>query len=106
HAEVVQDKDGGAGELGEPLVPGPVGPAAGEVGQDAAGFREPGLGPGPDREVGQGLGDVALADADRAVEDDGLTRLQPAEGGEVADLGGGQLRGGGEVEALEGGLGL
>ena len=31
---------------------------------------------------------------------------QPAEGGEVADLGGGQLRGGGEVEPLEGGLGL
>ena len=31
---------------------------------------------------------------------------QPAQGGEVADLGGGQLRGGGEVESLEGGLGL
>ena len=31
---------------------------------------------------------------------------EPAEGGEVADLGGGQLRGGGEVEALQGGLGL
>ena len=40
------------------------------------------------------------------VEDDRLARLQPAEGGEVADLGGGQLRGGGEVEPLEGGLGL
>ena len=57
-------------------------------------------------EVGEGLGDVALADADGAVEDDGLPGLQPAEGGEVADLGGGQLRGGGEVESLEGGLGL
>ena len=43
-------------------------------------------------------------DNDGAVEDDGLAGLQPAEGGEVADLGGGQLRGGGEVEALEGGL--
>jgi hypothetical protein len=32
--------------------------------------------------------------------------LQPAEGGEVADLGGGQFGGGGEVEPLEGGLGL
>ena len=31
---------------------------------------------------------------------------EPAQGGEVADLGGGQLRGGGEVEPLEGGLGL
>ena len=106
HAEVVQDQDGGAGELGEPLVPGAVGPSAGEVGQDAAGLDEPGLGPGADGEVGEGLGDVALADADRAVEDDRLAGGEPAQGGEVADLGGGQLRGGGEVEALEGGLGL
>ena len=79
---------------------------AGQVGQGPAGLDEPGLGAGPDREVGEGLGDVALADADRAVEDDGLAGGQPAQGGEVADLGGGQLRGGAEVEALEGGLGL
>jgi hypothetical protein len=45
HAEVVQDQDGGAGELSEPLVPGPVGPPAGEAGQDPAGLGEPGLGP-------------------------------------------------------------
>ena len=57
-------------------------------------------------EVGQGLGDVALADADRAVEDDRLAGGQPAQRGEVADLGGGQLRRGGEVEPFEGGLGL
>src|SRR3954454_4807908 len=75
----------------------------GEVGQDAAGLEEPCLGPGADGEVGQGLGDVALADADRAVEDDRLAAGQPAQGGEVADLGGGQFRGGGEVEPLEGG---
>jgi hypothetical protein len=67
HAEVVQDRDGWPGELGEPLVPGPVGPAAGEVGEGTAGFREPGPGSGPDREVGEGLSDVALADADGAV---------------------------------------
>ena len=79
---------------------------AGQVGQGPAGFEEPGLGAGADGEVGQGLGDVALADADRAVEDDGLAGVQPAQGGEVADLGGGQLRGGGEVEAFQGGLGL
>ena len=52
---------------------------------------EPGLGAGADREVGEGLGDVALADPDGPVEDDGLAGLQPAQGGEVADLGGGQL---------------
>ena len=72
HGEVVQDQDGGAGELGEPLVPGAVGPAAGEVGEGPAGFHEPGVGAGADREVGEGLGDVALADADGPVEDDGL----------------------------------
>ena len=67
-------------------------------------FEEPGVGAGADRQVGQGLGDVALADADGPVEDDGFAAGQPAEGGEVADLGGGQLRGGIEVESLEGGL--
>ena len=30
--------------------------------------------------------------------------MQPPQGGEVADLGGGQFRAGGEVEAFEGGL--
>jgi transposase len=35
------------------------------VGQDTAGFHEAGVGAGADREVGQGLGDVALADSDR-----------------------------------------
>ena len=45
-----------------------------------------------------------LPDADGAVEDHGLAGVQPAQGGQVADLGGGQLRAGGEVEAFEGGL--
>ena len=31
--EVVQDQDGGAGELGEPLAPGAVGVAAGQMGR-------------------------------------------------------------------------
>ena len=56
--------------------------------------------------MGEGLGDVALADADGAVEDDGLPGLQPAEGGEVADLRGGHLRRRREVEAFQGGLAL
>ncbi len=47
-----------------------------------------------------------LPTPDRAVQDDGLPGLQPAQGGEVADLGGGQFRGGAEVEAFERGLGL
>ena len=70
HAEVVEDEHGGAGELAEPFVPGEVGAAAGQVGQHAAGLEEPGLGAGADGQVTEGLGDVGLADADRAVEDD------------------------------------
>jgi hypothetical protein len=58
HGEVVQDQHGGPGELAEPLAPGPVGVAAGEV--------------------AEGLGDVALPDADGAVEDGGLARLEPS----------------------------
>jgi hypothetical protein len=58
----------------------------------------------PDGQVPQGLRDVAFPDADGAVEDHGLPGVQPAQRGEVADLGGGQLRGRGEVEALKGGL--
>jgi hypothetical protein len=63
HAEVVQDDDGRAGELTEPLVPGEVGAAAGQVGQDATSLEEPDLGAGPDGQVAWGLGDVGLADS-------------------------------------------
>jgi hypothetical protein len=61
---LVQDQDGRAGQLGEPSVPGAVGAPAGQVGQCPAGLHEAGIGAGADREVGQGLGDVALADSD------------------------------------------
>ena len=42
HGEVVEDQDGGAGELGEPGAPGAVGVAAGEVGEQPAGLGERG----------------------------------------------------------------
>ena len=60
----------------------------------------------PDRMArwAEGLGDVGLAHADRAVEDDRFPGVQPAQRGQVADLRGGQLGAGGEVEALQGGL--
>ncbi|MEU9368318.1 hypothetical protein AB0D71_27310 [Streptomyces avermitilis] len=51
-----------------------------------------------DGEVSQGLGDVGLADPDQAEQDDGFARVEPAQGAQVADLGRGQFRGGGEVE--------
>jgi len=47
-----------------------VGVAAGEVGEGAAGFEEPGFGAVADGEVAEGLGDVAFSDADGPVEDD------------------------------------
>ena len=86
HREVVEDEQGGAGEFGEAFGPGAVGVAAGEVGQDAAGFGEADVGAVADGEVAEGLGDVALPDADGSVEDDRLAGVQPAQGGEVADL--------------------
>ena len=104
HGEVVEDEHGGSDEFGEALGPGAVGVAAGEVGQGAAGLVEADLGALPDGEVAEGLGDVGLADADRAVQQDRLSTVEPAQCGEVADLGGGQFRAGGEVEPFEGGL--
>jgi len=104
HPEVVQDQDGRAGELAEPLVPGQVGAPAGQVGQDTAGLGEPGLGAVPDGQVPQGLGDMGLAYADGPVQNHGLPGVQPAQRGQVADLRGGQLGGGGQVKAFQGGL--
>lgn len=54
-----------------------------------------------DGEVAQGLGDVGLADPDWTEGDDGLARVKPAQGVQVADLSRGQFRGGGEVELLQ-----
>ncbi len=104
HREVIQDQHGGPGELAEPFVPGVIGVPPGEVGQGAAGFEEPDVRAVADGQVAEGLRDVALAHADGPVEDHGLAGVQPAQGGQVADLGGGQLRGGAEVEAFQGGL--
>jgi hypothetical protein len=65
HGEVVQDEHGGAGEFTQPAGPAAIGVATGQLGQDPAGLGEAGLGPGPDRLVGEGLGDVGLPDPDR-----------------------------------------
>jgi hypothetical protein len=77
--------------------------SAGQLGQRAAGLDEPRLGACADGQVGEGLGDVGLPDPDRAVEDDRLPGPEPAQRGQVPDLRGGEFRGGGEVEPLEGG---
>jgi len=49
------------------------------------------------------LGDVALADTDRAVEDDRLAMVEEPQRGEITDVGGGGLRIEREVVVLAGG---
>jgi hypothetical protein len=62
--EVVQDQHVWSGEFGEAFGPGPVGVAAGEVGQDAAGFVEADLGALADGEVPECLCYMGFPDAD------------------------------------------
>lgn len=78
--------------------------AASEPGQDAAGPGEADACALADGEVTEGPGDVCPSDADRAEQGDGLTGVEPARGGQVAELGGGLFRGGVEVEPFQGGL--
>ena len=103
HGEVVEDEQVGAGEFARrwSQVRSACPPA--RSARSAAGLGEADLGAGADGQVAQGLGDVGLADPDRAVEDHRLAGVQPAQGGEVADLRGGQFRAGGEVEPFQGG---
>lgn len=77
--------------------------AAGEFGEDAAGLGEADVRALADGLVAEGLGDVCLPDANGAEQNYGSAGVEPAQGSEVADLGGGRLRGGVEVEALQGG---
>ncbi|GGJ63012.1 hypothetical protein GCM10010121_087110 [Streptomyces brasiliensis] len=62
-----------------------------EVREDTAGPGEADMGALANGQVAEGLGDVGLADADRAEDDDRLTRVQPAQGSRVPDLSRGQL---------------
>lgn len=75
--------------------------AVGEFSEDPAGLGEADVGALPDSEVPLRLGDMRFAHPDRAEQNDGLARMQPAQGAQVPDLGGGQFRGGGEVELLQ-----
>lgn len=59
---------------------------ADKVGEDAAAFGEADVDALADGEVAEGLGDVSLAGADRAEENDRLAGVEPAQGSQVADL--------------------
>jgi DDE superfamily endonuclease len=104
YREVVQDQHVWSGKVGEAFGPGAVGVAAGEVGQDTAGFVEADLGALPDGEVPERLCHMGFPDTDGAVQENGFSAVEPAEGGEVTDLRRGEFGGGMEVEAFQGGL--
>lgn len=78
HGEVVEDEDVGAHEFADAFLPCAVRVAAGEVSEDAAGLGEADVGALADGEVAEGLGDVGLADADGAEEDDRFAGVEPA----------------------------
>src|SRR6266542_1462071 len=102
-AEVVQDQQVEPGQLADPGLPGVVGVAAGQLGQQPAGLGEADRMPLAAGGMPQGLGDMGLADTDGAVEDHRLPSLDVVAGGQVADLGCGELGVEGEVEVLQGG---
>ena len=103
-AEVVEDEDGRASVFADAGAPGAVGVAAGEVGQDPAGFGEPDLPAAAGDQVPECLCDMGFADSDRAIQDDRFTGAEPAQRGQVTDLRGGDLLVRGEVEPFQGDL--
>jgi hypothetical protein len=70
-------------------------PASGWSGEADIGALADGL-------VAEGLGDVCLSDADGPEQKYEFTGVKPVQGRAVADVGGGQFRGGVEAEALQG----
>jgi len=104
HGEVVEDEHVGSGPSPEACAPGPVGVAASEVSEKPAGLGERGGVAASACLVAECLGEMGLADADGPVEDDCFVRCDETERGEVADVGGGDLRVEREVEVLDGGL--
>jgi hypothetical protein len=84
--EVAQDEQIGAGVAGEPLLVRAVGVPAGEVGERLGGVDEEDVVAAPARLVGQGLAEVALGDAGRAVDQDVFAARDELAGGEVEDL--------------------
>ena len=102
--EIVQDERGRADVFADPGAPAAVGVTAGEVGQHPAGLGEPDFPAAAGDEMPECLGDMGLAYSDGPEQDDRLTGGEPAQGGEVADLRGGDLRVRGEVEPLQGDL--
>src|SRR2546427_7183810 len=106
HAQVIDDEKGDSRELGHALAAG-----AGEGG--VGGFLEEGVGFAGqhamallDERAAEGLGEMTLAPAGRAEEDDVLARGEEAAGGERGEEVAVHLLVEGEVEAVEGLVGV
>src|SRR5438094_6217406 len=99
--EVVEDEQVRPRVAREPGVTGAVGTTAGEVGEHLVGAHEEDLVATATGFMGQGLGEVALADTGRAEHQDALVARDELAGGEVEDLGLVELGIETEVEALE-----
>ena len=102
HGEVVEDQDVGPGPGLEAGLPAPIGMAAGQVADQAGGLGERTAVAVAAGGMAERLGDHGLAHPDGPVEDDRLGRLDEAQCGQVADLGGRDLGVVGEVELLDG----
>src|SRR5688572_8070315 len=99
--EVIEDQEIGPRVPREPLLVRAVGAAAREVREHLGGVDEEDFVPAAARLVGEGLRQVALADARRAVDEDALVTLDEGTRGEIEDLRLVELRIEAEVEALE-----
>jgi hypothetical protein len=102
HREVVDDEDQGPGVFPHPLADGAIGVSAGQIGEHLRAFGEADVAASPCDLMPKCLCHMSLPDADRSVEDDRLTGVQPAQGGQVAQHRGGQFGADGEVEVFEG----
>lgn len=100
--EVIDDEEIGGEEAAEFGLPGVVGAGGEEGAEELGGFEEEDGVAEAAGVVAEGLGEVGLAGAGRAVEEDVLAARDEEAGGEVADGGGIEGGDGGEVEVFEG----
>jgi len=101
-SEVVDDQEIDRGQSGQEPVVAVCGPGGMELGQHPGGAREQDVMAGADRAVAQGLGDVALAGAAGADDDDAHLLVHEPAGGQLEDEGAVDRGIKSEVKLLEG----
>src|SRR2546428_1325282 len=106
HAQVIDDEEGDGRELGHPLAAGAGERGVGELLEESVRFAVQHAMALQDERVAERLGEMTLARARRAEEDDVLARHEEAAGGEREDEVAVHLLVEGEVEAVEGLVGI